>query len=69
MGDIPDIPDECLNDNHDFGQGGRCRDCGIDRVDTTHGWEDRRSGGSGSRLHAPTNGEYERQMEKLGSLE
>jgi hypothetical protein len=65
--DIPtaDVPDSCLNDDHDFGQAGRCRDCGVLRVDTTRSWEDRRSGGAGSTTHALTNGEYREQMRKL----
>jgi len=69
MGDTPEIPDACLNDDHDFDQTGRCRRCNIDRVDTATGWEDRRSGGAGSRLHALTNGEYRDQMEKLAGRE
>jgi len=64
--DAPDIPDECLNDNHDFGQAGRCKRCGIDRVNTAvRDWEQRRSGGAGSRTHAMTNREYREQMKKL----
>jgi hypothetical protein len=69
MGDTPEIPDECLNDNHDFGQAGRCKRCNVDRVDTATSWEDRRSGGAGSRTHALTNGEYREQMEKLAGRE
>jgi len=67
--ETPDVPDECLNDNHDFDQTGRCRGCGHDRADTARGWEDRRSGGAGSRTHALTNGEYREQMEKLAGRE
>ena len=60
-----EIPDECLNGNHKFGQAGRCKECGIDRVDTSRGWEDRRSGGAGSLTQPLTNGEYQQAKDNL----
>ena len=69
MGDTPDIPDSCLNDNHDFDQTGRCRDCNMDRAATADSWGERRTGGAGSRTHALTNDEYREQLRKIGSRE
>lgn len=62
----PEIPDDCLNDDHDYDQTGRCNECGVYRTDTADGWGDRKTGGAGSRTHALTNEEYREQMEKLG---
>lgn len=62
----PEIPDACLRGDHDYGQLGRCQECGHDRVDESRGWEDRRSGGAGSLTQPLTNGEYQREMRKLG---
>jgi len=67
--ETPDVPDECLNDNHDYDQTGRCRGCGFDRADSWDSWENRRSGGAGSRTHALTNGEYRDQMRILAGRE
>jgi hypothetical protein len=59
----PELPESCQNDNHDFGQGGRCRDCGIDRADTVAG--SRRTGGAGARTNPTTDREYGQQIRKL----
>ena len=67
MGDTPEIPDACLNDDHDFDQTGRCRRCNFDRVDTVnHG---RRTGGAGSLTHPLTDEEYRKEMDKLAGRE
>lgn len=66
--DEPEIPEECLNDNHDFDQGGRCRRCGTPRASTARGWEERRSGGAGSLTAPLTNGEYREKMRKLEQM-
>jgi len=63
--ETPDVPDSCLNDDHNFDQTGRCRDCGHDRAETADSWENRRSGGAGVRTQPLTNGEHRRRMEKL----
>ncbi len=70
MDDLPEMPESCANDNHDFGQAGRCQECGIDRADTYP--DERRTGGAGSRTHPLTDREHSRQLRKLeqaGSLE
>lgn len=69
MGDMTDIPDSCLNDDHNFGQAGRCKDCGIDRVDTANHGRSRRTGGAGSRTQPLTDEEYREQMKKLQGRE
>jgi len=66
MAKAPGLPDSCANDNHDFDQVGRCRDCGIDRADTVSG--SRKSGGSGSRTNPLSDEEYEEQMRKLDRM-
>lgn len=60
MAQEPDLPCE---GEHDFGQGGRCRACGIDRADTYP--DEKRTGGAGARTHPLTDNEYSRQMRKL----
>lgn len=56
------IPDACLNDNHDFGQAGRCNDCGIDRANP---YVEKRTGGAGALTQPTTDREYREQMDKL----
>jgi hypothetical protein len=58
-----DIPDSCQRGDHDFGQAGRCQECGIDRVDTYP--DERRTGGAGARRQPTTDREYREQMRKL----
>jgi hypothetical protein len=58
-----EIPDSCLNGDHDFGQAGRCQDCGVDRADTYQ--TERRSGGAGSLTNPTTDAEYREEMRKL----
>lgn len=57
-----DVPDACLNGDHDFGQASRCRECNADRADTTTA---RFSGGAGSTTHPLSDEDYRREMDKL----
>lgn len=65
--DVPDVdmPEACLNGDHNYGQGGRCRECGIDRADTTHS---RFSGGAGATTHPLSDEDYRREMDKLAFM-
>ena len=58
-----DIPDSCVEGDHEYDQTGRCTECGIDRVDTYP--TERRTGGAGARVQPCTDREYSRQMRKL----
>lgn len=58
-----DVPDVCEHGNHEFEQGGRCRVCGIDRVDTLP--TDRRTGGAGARTNPCTDREYRKAMREI----
>lgn len=58
--EAPELP--CGGD-HNFGQGGRCSECGIDRADTYP--DEKRTGGAGARTHPTTDREYREQMRKL----
>lgn len=55
-----DTPEPC---DHDFGQAGRCKHCGVDTADLYH--RERRTGGSGARTHPTTDREYKEQMRKI----
>lgn len=65
-GEIPEMDERCKNDNHDYGQAGRCQRCGIDRADTYP--DERRTGGAGSLTNPTTDREYRAEMRKLGRM-
>jgi len=62
--ETPDVPDSCLNGDHDFGQAGRCRECGVDRVNT-ESHDTRRTGGAGMATSPLTDEEYRDEMDRL----
>lgn len=57
-----DIPDSCLDGDHDWDQTNRCRDCDVYKHDTG---EARFSGGAGARTHPLSDEDYQRQLDKL----
>lgn len=59
-----EVPDECCPaGSHDFGQAGRCKQCGIDRADTYP--DERRTGGAGVTTAPLTDTQYRREIRKL----
>lgn len=57
------IPESCKRGEHNYGQAGRCSECGIDRADTYP--TERRTGGSGAHTNPTTDQEYREQIRKL----